>query len=75
MLYNMKQLCITKEVITNDRRSQMSMTPKLAKRLEKEFGKDSEVYKMLVKNAPKETSEDQVTYTGALNGSGKNKQD
>lgn len=71
----MKQLCITKELITNDRRSQMGMTPELAKAIEEKFGKDSDVYKMVVTNAPKETSEDQVTYTGALNGSGKNKQD
>ena len=53
----------------------MVMTPELAKAIEEKFGKDSDVYKMVVTNAPKETSEDQVTYTGALNGSGKNKQD
>jgi hypothetical protein len=45
----------------------MGMTPKLAKVIEEKFGKDSDVYKMVVTNAPKETSEDQVTYTGSLN--------
>ena len=53
----------------------MGMTPELIKKIKERFGKDSDVYKMVVTNAPKETSEDQVTYTGALNGSGKNKQD
>ena len=45
----------------------MGMTPELAKAIEERFGKDSDVYKMVVTNAPKETSEDQVTYTGSLN--------
>tara|TARA_B100000287_G_C20673950_1_gene794509 strand:+ start:3168 stop:3326 length:159 start_codon:yes stop_codon:yes gene_type:complete len=52
------------------------MAKDLADLLAEEFGKDSEVYQMLVSNnKDKRKSKDQVTYTGALDGSRKNKQD
>ena len=57
----------------------MGMTPELAKKLEKEFGKDSDVYKVLVEGKvrnsegnfvdrePDTTDEELlVTYTGTL---------
>ena len=45
----------------------MVITKKIAKEIEKEFGKDREVYKLLVLNNVQDTiADEQTTYTGVL---------
>ena len=48
------------------------MAKDLATLIEEKFGKDSDVYRVLISNnKDKRKSKDQVTYTGALDGSRK----
>ena len=50
------------------------MAKDIATLVEEMYGKDSDVYRVLVSNnKDKRKSKDQVTYTGALDGSRKNK--